>query len=94
LNKETPVDLAFFDKLLSVNIINPYAFDDLKDFISYVELVVESRVGSSRLALDVEFHQSMQQKVVGKFDGDELIAQNASLEVHKRPGSGEEQRHQ
>lgn len=66
--------LAFFDKLLSVNIIDPYAFDDLKDFVSYVELIVESRISSRRLALDVEFHQSMQQKVVGKLDGDELIA--------------------
>lgn len=66
--------LAFFDKLLSINIINPYAFDDLEDFISYVELVVESCIGSRRLALDVEFHQGMQQKVIGKFDGDELIA--------------------
>lgn len=66
--------LAFFDKLLSINVINPYAFDDLEDFISYVELVVESRIGSRRLALDVEFHQGMQQKVIGKFDGDELIA--------------------
>lgn len=85
--------LALFDKLLSVYVVNPYAFDDLEDFVSNVEFVVELCIGPRGLALNVKLHQGMQQIVVGKFDGDELVTQNTSLKVHKWPGSREQKRH-
>lgn len=82
--------LAFLDELLSVDVIDPYAFDDLEDFVSDIKFVVELWISSRGLAFNVKFNEGVQEKVVGKFDGDELVTQNTSLQMHKRPGSREE----
>jgi hypothetical protein len=46
VNKEVPVDLAFFAELLLIDIVWPDRLDDLKYLISDVELVIESRAGA------------------------------------------------
>jgi hypothetical protein len=72
-------------------IINPDTFDDLEDLISYVEFVVECRVSTGGLALDVKLHQALQEMVIGKLTTNKLVAQDSSLEMHQRPSSREKQ---
>jgi hypothetical protein len=71
--------LAFAGQLLLVHIINPDTFDDLEDFISNIELVVELGIDTCRLGFNVELHESMQKIVVGKFHANQLVTQNTLL---------------
>jgi hypothetical protein len=75
-------------------VINPDTFDNLEDLISDVEFVVECRVSTGGLALDIELHQTLQEMVIGKLTANKLVAQDSSLEVHQRPSSREKQRDQ
>jgi hypothetical protein len=67
-------------------VIDPDAFNDLKDLISNVEFVVKRRVRTRGLTLDVEFHQALQKVVIGKLTTNKLVAQDSTLQVHQRPG--------
>ena len=75
-------------------VVDPDAFNDLKDLISNVELVIKRRVRTRGLTLDVKFHQALQKVVIGKLTANKLVAQDSALKVHQRPGSREKQRDQ
>ena len=81
---------ALSSQLFLIDIVHPYAFDDLEDLVSDIELIVELRVCSRGFTLDVKFHESVKEVVVGKLHGNELITEDTLLQVHEGPSAGEE----
>ena len=61
LDEEVQVDTRLGSKMLSVDWVRPNTLNDLEDFVSYVKLVEELRMGSCALTFYVELHECVQQ---------------------------------
>lgn len=85
---------GFFAQVFTVDGIRPNALENLENFVSNVELVIELGVSAGAFGFNVELHQRMEQVLMRKRRPVQHIPKHTLCIIAKRPDSVEKYRHQ